>query len=286
MSQRIIGKKTYMRSGITAGTDKVISAYPVPNDGRLNNVWGEVHIISDRKDVRLFQAYGCEGYFVPLDDPWDAVDIDVLWDRFIPKAIDLTFDTGTAAMNIDTTAEDPKPVWQPGELVLNTIFDIGGVPENIFSRREWLSIAKNKPIGYVDVADSAADTWLPTDYFKVRNSKRMRSDRPAYVLYAVGSPNSDETDAPSGTTLENTLNGYQMINAQFITEMIKTAFLQQLGWLGESQDIGDNATQVIQLMKGDDVKEESTLWTDATYQVLAPFTFDISVPGVWDKPVI
>lgn len=270
-----------MRDGISEDTDKVITDYPIPHDGRLNNIWGEVHLLGAMQDYRKYSAYGCHGYWIPIEDSHGTYQLDALWDDLVPKANELTYAADTQMIQYDTGSANTGSAWQPGEGQLEEMFDAGPAPELLFERREWLSLAKNKPLGWIDESGTSADTWIPNDYFRVRTGRRLRAATlPAYVLFAVGQPNTAETSSSTGN--KSTLGSTTLIASKFITEFIKFAFAQQLGWTANSQDISDGATTLIDYFVTDDVREETgSTWHPATFQVLAPFTFDISVPGVF-----
>lgn len=270
-----------MRDGVSEDTDKVITDYPIPHEGRLNNIWGEVHVLGAPQDYRKYSSYAVNGYWIPIEDSHNAYQIDTLWDDLVPKANELTYAADTQMIQYDTGSTNTGSSWQPGESQLEEMFDAGPTPELLFERREWVSFAKNKPLAFIDVSSSSADTWVPNDYFRVRTSRRLRAATlPAYILFGLGQPNTGETESSVGT--ENTLSSTTLIASKFITEFIKFAFAQQLGWTANSQDISDGATTLIDYFVTADPREETGgTWLAATWQGLGCFTFDISVPGVF-----
>jgi len=83
----IIGRKLSQIT-VPIGEDEVISAYPIPQNGRLNQVNLDIRLIGGvgvALGMEKVVLYGIDGYVVPVTDPDATLPYDTAWDRFVPK---------------------------------------------------------------------------------------------------------------------------------------------------------------------------------------------------------
>lgn len=187
---------------VGSGTDEVIGVMPIPKGGMLTNVWGDVHLVATSNVDRDIAAYySCQGFIVPFLDDDDQLSVDTLWDREIPKDVDLSATPGVVDVDVTPETADATPVEEPGEVNFNRVFNIGNTAQRIYNRDRLLTVASR---GLMEpVVSSQSDLWMPTDHFRIRDSKRYRVDATSYVMFAISNPNMDDMTTANEVTLSN-----------------------------------------------------------------------------------
>lgn len=275
---RIIANRTNAFT-CAADTDQVIGGISLPGGTTLNGINGHIELWgqTDLSSANIV-AYGVEAYVIPVIDPDTAVTFEALWNRFVPK------DTDTQTMDLDTTAADTTPFWEPGESDWNDIFELGVRPERIFRRLRYITPGSSQRWPYIDTATPFAKEWRPTESFNVSVKKRVHVKNPSVVLFAIASPLTDDTtDTEESTLLED-----EWGQVKYMGETLERAQLSLLGLGGVGGGTPfDDAVDLLQKHADPDVFEFGAgVFIAHTWLGLARFKFDHTVPGHLGEPMI
>lgn len=251
----------------------MVSGYPLPTGGKLNNVHLEVHIQGPQQsDVLDMFHYGFSGFVVPVPDPDAAVTYDNLWDTLIPKDMD----AGSGVLDLDTEAADTTPEFELGELDLAAVFEISGLsPKEIFRRRKMIS-ASSQSIGYT-VVDAAPDTFTPMDHFTTQVRKQVRVNTPSGVMFAVSSPDTAQTDQVIPTTPSEK----QWFMLQYMDQAIENMLMFVAGLIetGAESPYEDASLFIASLLENNVYEGTAGSFASAAWNVVTKSTYDITVPG-------
>lgn len=264
MSQRLI----------SAGTDEVVGAMPVPQGGIVEQIDLSVKMLSPAGvalGMEKVVLYGMDVYVMPQPDPDSVLAYDTAWDRFVPKEDPLTVD-----LNLDTTGGDSSTtVVFGGGIDINALYDMTGLaPRRIFRRRRMLSFAD---IGSV-VGSQAVDTWTPSEAFTATIKSRVRVSQPSYVLIGVSSPSLALT---STTVWTPPVAESEWAILQYMEKFLEDAFVASLGMTETgAEEPYDTAQAYIGRLLEDVIFEETTdAFHPQVWNVFTASTYQLSVPG-------
>ena len=168
------------------GEDLCLTAWPLPADGSLVQLRGEVHMIP-QEDIGVTDVvmYGCEGWIGRTETPADFQDMQTLWDSAVPKdqAGVQILDPGDALIT--------ESMIQIGEVALAQVLgqEVLG-PERFFQKESMLSFA-NAPSGF---KDATPDTYLPAEQFSLNIMKKYTVRDFNGVMVGIGAPDFIATD--------------------------------------------------------------------------------------------
>ncbi len=258
---------------VAPNTDRVVADYPIPNNGKLNNVWIEQHVIGpDETPSERLLIYSCSGYVMPVLDPDSAVSVDTHWDQMVPKDVEV----GADVIDFDTGAGVAAPDYEIGEIDFAEVFDVGtqGL-RKIFNRVKRISIATN-PTGYTQV-DASADLYKPTDYWKTQIKRNISVHEPSMALIGFGSPELVDTTA----TAPNTPSKTDWFQIQYLEQTVENMlmFVGGITASGTQEPYTEAATLIADLLKRDYLEEVGASFAPVSFIVFTFSTFDISVPG-------
>lgn len=278
---RVFGKR-YTALDVPSGADMVIAGYPIPRGGILRNVWGDVHLVcAAEKPVQQAVFYGLTGYIVKMPDPDTVVTLQTLWDTAIEKA---STGLSNASLDLDTVDVTSDPEFEPGEMKVGKLFDVGVAPVEIFKRRTLVSFAKT-PVGYEVIAGDE-DLYIPTDHFKVRVNRSYRVDSPSYVLFGLSSPTLDRVDASFPTTLTEE----QWTQYTYLQETLVDAQKFMIG--GGLIDAGaespyDKAVLLIERLTTQDIFEQGAgEFAHVEWATKSAWSFEVSLKGTMEVPTV
>lgn len=269
---RVIGRRLSMHA-VAADSDKVVAGYPLPQDGVLNSVYLEMHLIGpEGEKFDSMSIYGMSGFVIPVLDPDGGATFDAIWDAQIPKDVALS----AGGFDIDTGAADTNPEFEIGRPDVSAIMDlVAGNPIEIFRRRKYLTIANERNVR--DVVSAGSDLKLVTDYFTTTVSKRVRVSKPSVVLFGVSSPDTTSTT----TTVKAIPGEAEWSLLQYLEVALENAFMSLVGLTeaGAESPYEESLAFLAELVE-DTVFEQTALsFTPTAWTVYCRATFDISVPG-------
>lgn len=256
-------------------SDLIIGDAPIPQESSQNNCWGEIHIVgreSDAKPTDEAMLWGSEGWVIQVPDPDTPLDLNTLWDRFVPK--DAEMNAGT--FDLDTTASVPAGFFDIGEVNMNALVGMSALPldNKWWSSRRLISFA-NSPRGYVA---GTPDVYIPTDIVNVRSGKKIRAAVPSYSLIAAGMPSMGDVDTSRNTPADE----IQWMYLQYAEMALEQAFIQIMGNIEVGAETPwDIAALALQEFVEPEYQEPATTSQidNTDCHCFSQMTFDITVPG-------
>lgn len=259
----------------------MISHYPLPPGGRLDNLWFELHAIGEAGQVFTHGfMYGVSGFIVPVLDPDAAVNVNTLWDTLVPKDLDV----GSGVFDLDTAAADITPEMELGELDLSAVFEISGAePHEIFRKMRFVTIATSA-IGY-EPATSGDDLFLPTDFWKSHIGRKFKVSSPSMILLGLSSPDLTQTTA----TVPLIPSEAEWFIYQFLEQALENMLMFVAGLVSEgtgTTPADEQATFVAGLLENDVFEEDATFFDNIIWTAYCLSTFQVYVPGRMQLGVI
>lgn len=225
----LVVRETVMAGAVTIGGDKICGYAPIPQDGKLISVEGEVHVFLDEETpVKQVRGYGISAEMVPVVDPDDVTALDSMWDNMVTKQSDAVVAAATVGVDFDYDTLDTAPDVEPGEVDLNRMTGLLNPTKRIFEpHMEWMSFAKGPGRGFLRV-DSADDHYIPTSYKTFRSRRRLVAEKmPHYALIALSAPSMDDEETSHSSitaagnwgilgNLDNVMDDFWRINAGLV----------------------------------------------------------------------
>jgi len=261
-----------------SGTDVAIGGVLLPSESRLNNVWGEVHLISlVSQEFDKAAMYGCGGYVLPVEDPNAVNSFQTIWDTMVPKDADFA----AGALDLDAESANTAPEFEPGEPNINRLMDLQVNDERnrFFKRRKLLSFA-NRPVGF-DAAQTP-DGYIPVDVFKVRTRKNIFADYHSAAIMAVSSPTLDDMTTTVWASAADSVHWMQI---KYLDVTLEQAFMQLAGLVetGAETPWEESAALLEDLLEPTVVEVTAGDFGSVNWNVFASLTFDVTVPGLLNK---
>lgn len=259
---------------IESGFDTVISGLSLPSDSILNGMWMTLHIFSNGVlPWTTALMYQIQGYILPVLDPDNAPSFDTLWDTLVPK------DDDTDTIDLDTAAADVDSMFEPGEMALAEVMDVGLQPEKIYSK-QFLKTAANARLVQ---EEAGVLEWAFADVHKIRLGKRRRyrCDGPSAVMYGLGNPSMDDTIQ----TPPNSLSENEWARVKYIGTVLEQALMQHFGLTeaGAETPWIEAAQLLRKYLEPDVVEENAASWGAAELRLFANVTYDVSVVGTMEQ---
>ena len=261
---------------VSVGTDRVVAGITLPSDSVVHNVSSRISVlINSIFNFTSITGYAVEAWIVPLLDPDAASPFDTLWDTLVPK------DTDVETLDLDTGTVDTTPFYEPGEIDLSQLFDVGLRPERIYQRIRIMTATQGAAWVGQDNVSPFAPRWVPGEAFHLQLKKRYRVRQPSALLIGFASPSFDDTVA----TNEAALGEAEIAQVKYMGEVVKRAMLHQLGLTEAGAETPwEEATALIKKHLEPDIDEEETSrFAGGTWQVVAKTIIDHSVVGELGK---
>lgn len=274
MSLRVF-RKTLVSADIAVNVDQVLADAPIPQDSSQNNVWGELHVVGAEADpVATSKAliYGAEGWLIPITNE-NPVDIDVIWDSFVPKDTDVA----SAVFDFDTAAANASNFLDIGEINLERLIGMSAMPRDAqwYSRMKMLSFA-NSPRGF---APGTPDTYVPADTLKIRSSTRKNAEMPSMSLMGVAVAQLTDVD----TTRASPAGEDEWMYLQYAEMALEQAFVFLVGTIeaGAESPWEDAATRIQDFVEPEYLEHGAVAEIEHhDMHAFCQMTFDITVPGM------
>lgn len=256
------------------GTDVVLAACPVPSESRMNNIWGEGHIVGTSSiDVDQGTMYGVDGFQVPIPDPASNTNLDTLWDEMVTKDTDIG---SLTVLDLDTTGgSDASPVFEPGEPNPAAIMDMGVVDDekHWYKRRKLLTFA-NTPVGF---ESGTPDTYRVRDVYKIRSKKNLLADTMEFSLLGFSVPALDDTVA----VMETTGLIEEWMQRKYLEVILEQAWMDMAGLVesGAETPWEDAAILVEDFLEPTVFEGTAGAFAAPGFETWTACTFDLSVPG-------
>jgi len=210
------------------GTDEVMFGISLPSETIVDDVRVKLDFISgsvagggNQFPIITAGAIAVEGYVLPVFDPDTSTpNFDVLWDQLVPK------DTDVDVIDLDTVAQDATSFFEPGEMAMANIFDIGNQPKRIFHHHRLVT-AVNSSVHTLQAIATPADPgkYTPGGSLQIHLNKPMRVSQPSVLVFAFGVPFMTDTSA-SGP---GALGEAEWAQVKYMEHTLERAMLHQLG---------------------------------------------------------
>jgi len=219
--------RRYFGLRVDDGTDKVMFGLSLPSGSvvqdvrvKLDYICGSISAGANQFPIVTAGMMAIEGYILPVFDPDTAVSLDTLWDQFVPK------DTDVDVIDLDTVATDITSFFEPGEMAMANIFEIGVRPRRIYHRHEMLTAVRHS-VHTLQVISTPADPgkYTPGGSVQIHLNKPMRVSQPSVLAFAFGVPLMDDTS----TTVPGILAEAEWAQVKYMEDTLGRALLHQLG---------------------------------------------------------
>ncbi len=255
---------------IPVGLDRVIFGISLPSESILNAMWAEVHLVGQAV-LPASQAimYQIQGYILPILDPDEGNTMDSIWDQLVPK------DDDVDTIDLDTAAADTLSMFEPGEMALAEVMDLGLQPEKLYSKSFMRSFATSN----FKQEDTSVLEWVPNEVVKIRLGKkrRFRCDGPSIAVFGLG--NADLLDTVAQQPIVLAENEWPRV--KYMGTVLEQSLMQHFGLIetGAETPWVDAATLLRKYIEPDVVENDAGAWSSATLRAFVNVTFDVSVPG-------
>lgn len=276
---RLLSKQWTQRQ-ISNNSDEVLCWVPLPDDAKVNNLWLESHIQTDREYENRAYVYGMSGWIARKADANEQQDYDEEWDNAIEKDYEgVASSTAMFGVMGSDLSEDTTPQDEPGHLNVEGIFgadqnEIRGNKE-FFARKKLLTLS-NAGRNF----NSGDNTVKYTDL--VRTTIRFGFGGRVEGVHTgmVGFSNPDLTNTTA--SVPNTPLDDEWTLLSFIDEFLDEMMAYALGLApgGSIADPYQNISYFIaKLLEGDPVEDSDGAWGQTNYRVFTKATWDITLPG-------
>ncbi len=276
---RLLSRRIFQTS-VAAGADDVIAGVWLPGGSVINSVRGNISLSASTERL-LAQAvgYGIEGWILPVADPDSVATMSAMWDALVPK------DTMVSALDLDTSAADASPFYEPGAIVWEKVIDVGIRPRRIFHRHHIMSVADSALFIRQDVESPFTEHWFPKANVRVDLVRRMRVRGPSLLVFAVAAPDFAETNA---TTPLAALTEPEWAQIKYIDHVVERAMMSLLGLTEAGAETP--WTEAITLLKThldpQILEADAGAFQGASWFCVGELVFDHSVVGKMNPRVL
>lgn len=266
-------RHTLQQAYVTENVDQVVAACPIPDEGTVNNVRGEVHVIGQEEHTVIRGAmYGFDGFILPVHDPDQVDSYQTLWDEQVPKEAG----DGAAGFDLDTQTAVTSSHFEPGVSDTEALIDVNNLTQ-VYSRRKLITFA-SRPAGF-EAIGSAGDVnlYTPTDAFMVKTGRKYRVAVPSVLVFAFSNPALNTTQSTAGPIPTED----EWVFLKYIDMFLEDAWVDMMGRheAGAESPYEDLHNFVNDLLEPTVVQETGGSFNAMAWYVFARFTFDMSVPG-------
>lgn len=257
--------------------DEVLAWLPLPDGARVNNLWLESHVRSDRISDSHGLVYGMSGQIARKNDPDDASkNYDQEWDLAISKDLDVS--TGVTALHgaldLDTiTTAVTTPESAPGYMDVEGLFgrDLTGNKE-FFSRTKMLTTV-NAGRNF----NSGDNTVLLTDlvHTRVKFGNKYKVDGMHTAM--VGFSNPVMTNTISTIPYTPTENEWLILS--YIDGFIDEMQAYAIGMVPSTSEdpYQEVSVFIADLLAGNPLEDTGGTWQNYPFNVFTKATWDVTL---------
>ena len=273
--KRLMAKRRTHKA-VAAGSDEVLFGVSLPSGSRINNIRAQFNMSSNILTSSLINGfmYAVEGWILPVHDPDLADTYEDIWDALVPK------DTDTDVLDLDTTALDITPFYEPGEADLSGLFEVGLVPERVYHRHQLVTLFSPHASMFIGITSTDVEQWIPADNFTIDIKKNFAITQPSILVFGCSSPSLDDTT----TTLPTALAENEWARVKYIGDTLGEALKDVLGLVEAGAETPwEEATDLLRKHLEPDLLEETGgQFAATTWQVFSQAVIDHSVTGEID----
>lgn len=263
----MIARRTFALE-VNDGEDEVMFGVALPNgsivtDVRIKGAYvcGTVGSGPNQFPITSATMVAMEGYVLPVLDPDAALTWDGLWDRLVPK------DSDTETIDLATGAADTTSFFEPGEIAMANLLDVGLRPKRVYHMHKLLTAVQDSVHTHQVISTPAdAGRWTPGGSYQVRINRPMRVSQPSGLVFAFGVPFMDDTTAVDQPSLLEVEWG----QVKYMEHTLERALLHQFGVFEVGAETPwEEASALLRKHLNPDVFE------DTTGQFLTPGEFQV-----------
>lgn len=269
-------RRTVFAKTVTQNTDGVVADCPLPAECRQMNYWGRLHCVTVESDPLTWEEateYGLEAWVIPVQDPDTALDLDTLWDQFVPKDIDV----GAGLFELNPTSTAGSFI-DAGEVNVDRLMDMGNLRSEAqwYSRRKMLSWANSR----VALTAGTPDVFPVQDEVLMRVKRNMDAEVMSWSLLAFGATQHTDNDTTRLTYASEAL----WMQTKYIDVILEQAWMELVGLTetGAETPWTDAALAVQDLVEPEPVFVTAgslAEWSGKDWNVWCDSTFQLQVPG-------
>lgn len=256
---------------IASGTDTVLFGCSLPSGSMLQEIKAKVQVVGQTvMAINEIAAYAMRGYILPIHDPDSAPTFDTVWDTLVPK------DQTNDVLDLDTASSNADNFWEPGEVDMGAIFDVGLRPTRIYDRRRFLTFARNQVFAYREQATDVVK-WYGGEDFTINIGRRIRVKQPSIVVFGVSSPNMLQTSSQGEKALEEN----EWPRVKYFRQVLEYALADVMGLVEAGAETPWEDATVLMKKHLDPVMYEHAagVYVPMAMAANGEVTFDLAVTG-------
>lgn len=258
---------------VSGNADQVLFGVSLPSESLVHDVRVKVKMVGTSKTREQFNClmYGVEGWILPVHDPDSGSTYEALWDSLVPK------DSAVETLDLDTGAADVTPFYEPGEVDLSDLFDVGLRPERLYHRHKMLTIGNGAVFMYQDNQTPFNLLWVAGDEFVIQIRRRLAVRKPSVLVFAMASPNLNATTA----VVDAILGEAEWGQVKYMSHILERAMLHVLGVVESGAETPwEEATALLVKQLDPDLYEETAgRFQSENFDVFTEAMVDMSVVG-------
>lgn len=247
----------------------------LPSDTVIHDIKLKADIIGQTEQLARATAvfYAVEGYLLPVLDPDTPVAFNTMWDQLVPK--DTT--PAVSSLDLDTSAADTSPFFEPGIPDMTGVYDVGLRPERVYHRHKTLTINDGALHIFQDTEAPFAVVWMAGDTLNIRLKKRLRIRQPMVLMFAIACPDTTQTT----TVVESSYGEKDWAQVKFIKHVLERAILHEMGLVEAGAETPwTEATDIMRAHLEPNILEVTAgFYKTETFEVQAEMLVDHSVVG-------
>ncbi len=271
-------RQTFGRE-VDDGSDEVLFGLTLPSGSIVHGIHAEISYVcgSISAGANLFAAVrmgaiSVEGWILPILDPDAGASWDAVWDALVPK------DTDVDVMDLDSVATDATSFFEPGEMAMANLFNVGLQPRRIYHHHKILSIADGA-VGVVQDNQTPFQLeYTPGGKLTINIGRNIAVSQPSLLAFAFGVPLMDDTAVGVPTVLSES----QIPQVKYMRDVLSRAMLHQLGLIEAGAETPwEEASALLRLHLNPDIFEDTAglFVTQGEYIVAGEVTIRHSVTG-------
>lgn len=249
----------------------------LPSGSRVNNIRAKVHVNGAGvlgNTVALM--YAVSGYVLPQLNPGVNEAFQTTWDTTVPM------DDDTDTIDLDSTDAEAGSSFEPGEMAMENVYNIGIQPEKIYERQKMLSFANAS----MRQESASVLEWALADFFRINIKRNYFLEEPASVVFGFSNPDFLDTSSTSNNASGMaTLLEDEYARIKYIDIILEQALMQFFGITeaGATVTWADAAELLRTFMEPTVYEKTAGAWASVAMTVHADVFFDVSVQGEFDK---
>lgn len=276
---RVISKQWTQRK-VFSNTDEVLAWLPLPDGARVNNLWLESHVLSERKPENVGVVYGMSGQIARKNDPDDASkNYDQEWDLAISKDRDVSVSSTAmfASMDIDESQDVgdvvTTPEAGPGLIDVEGLFgaDLQGTKE-FFNRTKMLTAAN---AGRNFNSSDSTVTLTDVVHTRVKFGRKYKVEGMHTAMMGFSNPQMTNTIS----TIPYTPTEKEWLILSYIDSFVDEMQAYAIGISGGTNvdPYQDVSAYIAELLVGSPLEDVGGAWADAYHYVFTKATWDVSL---------